>query len=206
MTTCISFVRHGEVDNPQRIFYGRLPGFGLSEEGRRQAHAAAVALCEEPIAALYTSELQRARETAEEIHALCPELQPILSPFLLEVYSPYDGTPRDEMVARGWDLYKGIPPEYEQPPNVLDRARQFIARVRARHAGQHVVAVTHGDVIAFLALWAHGYPAAPRSRQALHEAGIPEGYPAHGSITTFSYRGGEEGELPAVEHIVPYPH
>lgn len=206
MTTRISFVRHGDVDNPQKVFYGRLPGFGLSKEGRRQAHAAAVALCVEPIAAIYTSQLQRARETALEIFALCPELQLIPSPLLLEVYSPYDGTPRDEMVARGWDLYKGIPPQYEQPPDVLARARQFIARVRARHLGQHVVAVTHGDVIAFLALWAHGYPAAPRSRRFLRQAEIPEGYPAHGSITTFSYHDSEEGELPAVEHVVPYPH
>jgi len=206
MTTRISFVRHGDVDNPQQVFYGRLPGFGLSEEGHRQAHAAAVALCKEPIAAIYTSTLQRARETADEIHALCPELQMIPSPLLLEVYTPYDGTPRDEMVARGWDLYKGIPPQYEQPANVLARAQRFIARVRAHHVGQHVVAVTHGDVIAFLVLWAHGYPAAPRSRHALPQAGIPEGYPAHGSITTFFYRSGEEGELPAMEHVVPYPH
>jgi broad specificity phosphatase PhoE len=204
MITRICFVRHGDVDNPQQVFYGRLPGFGLSKEGHQQAHAAAVALCKEPIAAIYTSELQRARETADEIHALCPDLQPIPSPLLLEVYSPYDGTPRHEMVAHGWDLYKGIPPEYEQPADVLARARRFIARVRVRHAGQHVVAVTHGDVIAFLTLWAYGYPVAPRSRQALRKTGIPEGYPAHGSITTLSYRGSEDGERPAMEHVVPY--
>jgi broad specificity phosphatase PhoE len=206
VTTRISFVRHGEVDNPQQVFYGRLPGFGLSEEGRRQARAAAVTLCEEPVAAIYTSQLQRALETAEEIHVRCPELQLIPSPLLLEVYSPYDGTPRDQMVARGWDLYNGIAPQYEQPPEVLARVRQFIARVRARHLGQYVVAVTHGDVIAFLVLWAHGYPASPRSRQSLPRAGIPEGYPAPGSITTFSYRSSEEGEVPAMKHVVPCPH
>jgi broad specificity phosphatase PhoE len=206
VTTRISFVRHGEVDNPQQVFYGRLPGFGLSKEGHCQARAVAAALAKQPIAAIYASELQRARETAEEIRSGHPGLELIPSPLLLEVYSPYDSTPRNEMIARGWDLYEGIPPEYEQPQDVLARAHQFIACVRARHAGQHVVAVTHGDVIAFLVLWANGYPASPSSRDALRRIGIPKGYPAPGSITTFSYRTDENAERPAMEHIVPCPH
>ncbi len=110
MTTRLSFVRHGNVHNPKRVFCGRLPGFGLSEVGRRQARAVAEYLRSEPLAALYTSELRRARETAQEICSLHPGLSLLRSPLLLEVYSPYDGTPHDEMVARGWDLYQGIPP------------------------------------------------------------------------------------------------
>lgn len=31
--TSISFVRHGQVHKPRRVFYGRLPSFPLSEEG-----------------------------------------------------------------------------------------------------------------------------------------------------------------------------
>ncbi|MEM8862270.1 MAG: phosphoglycerate mutase family protein, partial [Chloroflexota bacterium] len=38
--TTISFVRHGEVYNPNKIFYGRLPRFGLSDLGCEQAIAA----------------------------------------------------------------------------------------------------------------------------------------------------------------------
>ena len=63
--TQIHFVRHGEVHNPQKIYYGRLPGFPLSEEGRRQAQAAAHALRARPLAAIFSSPMQRARETAE---------------------------------------------------------------------------------------------------------------------------------------------
>ena len=37
----IHLVRHGEVENPKGIIYGRLPGFHLSERGQRQAAAAA---------------------------------------------------------------------------------------------------------------------------------------------------------------------
>lgn len=205
MTTRLSFVRHGDVHNPEQVFYGRLPGFGLSDTGRRQACAAAATLREKPIAAVYTSQLRRARETAEEIRALHPDLQLIPSPLLLEVYSPYDGTPRDKMIARGWDLYAHVPPGYEQPPDVLTRARKFIACVRARHAGQHVVGVSHGDVIAFLVLWAHRCPIGRRSRQALREIGIPEGYPSPASITTFSYHTSDSAEVPDMEHVVPYP-
>ena len=37
--TSISFVRHGHVHNPENIVYGRLPGFRLSDLGRRGAQA-----------------------------------------------------------------------------------------------------------------------------------------------------------------------
>ena len=37
----VHLLRHGEVFNPGRVLYGRLPGFNLSELGRRQAAASA---------------------------------------------------------------------------------------------------------------------------------------------------------------------
>ena len=57
-------MRHGEVHNPRAIFYGRMPRFRLSEAGRRQAEAAADYLAGAPLAAIYTSPLLRARQTA----------------------------------------------------------------------------------------------------------------------------------------------
>src|SRR5690625_2257260 len=38
MTVSVHLVRHGEVYNPDKILYGRLPGFGLSDLGQRMAH------------------------------------------------------------------------------------------------------------------------------------------------------------------------
>ena len=204
MTTRLSFVRHGDVHNPRRVFYGRLPGFGLSETGRRQARAAAESLRDESLAALYTSELQRARETAAIIQTAHPGLVPIPSPLLLEVHSPYEGTPQSVMRGRSWDLYSGTPAGYEQPADVLARARRFSARVRARHPGKRVVAITHGDLIAFLILWAHGHPPDPLLKPALGGIGIPTGYPVPASITTFSYHTEDEDERPDMEHVVPY--
>lgn len=60
----IHLVRHGEVHNPTRVLYGRLPGFGLSELGHRMAASAVQTLAGHPVTALYSSPLQRARESA----------------------------------------------------------------------------------------------------------------------------------------------
>ena len=63
MSCTVHLVRHGEVHNPQHIMYGRLPGFGLSERGQEQARSAASWLQGRPLDALYSSPMQRARET-----------------------------------------------------------------------------------------------------------------------------------------------
>jgi broad specificity phosphatase PhoE len=60
----LHLVRHGEVFNPDRILYGRLDGYHLSELGHRMAAAAAESLADRPITALYASPLLRAQESA----------------------------------------------------------------------------------------------------------------------------------------------
>lgn len=60
----LHFVRHGEVHNPERILYGRLEGYGLSDRGHQMAQRTAGALATRPIAKIYASPLQRAKESA----------------------------------------------------------------------------------------------------------------------------------------------
>ena len=60
----IHLVRHGEVFNPDGVLYGRIPGFHLSELGASMAAAAADHLAGRQLAALYSSPLQRAQESA----------------------------------------------------------------------------------------------------------------------------------------------
>ncbi|MGC2348041.1 MAG: histidine phosphatase family protein, partial [Mycobacterium sp.] len=67
--TRIHLVRHGEVYNPDRVLYGRLPGFRLSDRGIRQAQAVADALADRDIVAVIASPLQRAQETAVPVAA-----------------------------------------------------------------------------------------------------------------------------------------
>ena len=68
-TTIVHLVRHGEVANPKGILYGRLPGFGLSEDGQMMAKAAADYLAGRDITVLRSSPLERAVQTAEPIAA-----------------------------------------------------------------------------------------------------------------------------------------
>jgi broad specificity phosphatase PhoE len=201
--TRISFVRHGEVHNPQRVFYGRLPGFGLSDRGRRQARAAADALRHRQIAALYTSPLLRALQTARAIQALHPDLPLCVTRDLSEVYCPYDGQPHAVLDAIGWDVYSGAETPYEQPPDLLARTLRFVAAARSRHPGQHVIAATHGDVIAFLLLWAGGMAVEAQNRGNIVRLGVAGGYPAHASMTTLLYRTADMDERPAFQYETP---
>jgi broad specificity phosphatase PhoE len=68
-TAVVHLVRHGEVDNPQGILYGRIPGFQLSEAGRLMAKAAADFLSGRDITVVKSSPLERALQTAEPIAA-----------------------------------------------------------------------------------------------------------------------------------------
>jgi broad specificity phosphatase PhoE len=67
--TVVHLLRHGEVYNPQKILYGRLPGYRLSELGIQMAKAAATAVAERDITHVVASPLERAQQTAEPIAA-----------------------------------------------------------------------------------------------------------------------------------------
>ncbi|MCM3657743.1 histidine phosphatase family protein [Agromyces mediolanus] len=89
----IHLVRHGEVSNPQGVLYGRLPGYGLSELGRRMAEAAAADLVARgrSVSALVVSPLQRTRESAAPIAAAF-ELEPIIDERVIEPTNRFEGT------------------------------------------------------------------------------------------------------------------
>src|SRR5258708_23993248 len=90
-TTVVHLVRHGEVENPQRVLYGRLPGFRLSAEGRVMAKAAADFLAGRDVTVLRSSPLERALETAE----------PLAAQFGLEVVV-------DERLIEPWNHFEGM--------------------------------------------------------------------------------------------------
>lgn len=68
----VHFLRHGQVNNPDAIVYGRMPDFHLSELGARMAEAAAADFRErvnqgDRYVVLASSPLTRARETAAPV-------------------------------------------------------------------------------------------------------------------------------------------
>ena len=65
----VHLLRHGEVHNPHRLLYGRMPGYHLSALGRRMADIAAEHLGDHDVTHVVTSPLERARETAAPIAA-----------------------------------------------------------------------------------------------------------------------------------------
>jgi broad specificity phosphatase PhoE len=65
VTTTVHLLRHGEVDNPKGILYGRLPGYHLSELGAQMAERVAKTMTGRDITYLVASPLERAQETAK---------------------------------------------------------------------------------------------------------------------------------------------
>lgn len=65
----LHLVRHGEVHNPDKVLYGRIPGFRLSERGHEMAEAAALELVasDRPVSKLLASPLERAQQSARPI-------------------------------------------------------------------------------------------------------------------------------------------
>ena len=76
-------------------------------------------------------------------------------------------------------------------------------RMRRQYAGKHIAAVTHGDIIVFMILWAKAMPLAPANKLRLSASGVLDSYPATGSITTFTYRMPAPDEKPAVRYLKP---
>jgi broad specificity phosphatase PhoE len=67
--TVVHLLRHGEVDNPGKVLYGRLPGYHLSERGQEMARRLADFLAHHDTTVLVSSPLERAQETAEPLAA-----------------------------------------------------------------------------------------------------------------------------------------
>ncbi|WP_127356193.1 histidine phosphatase family protein [Actinacidiphila soli] len=67
--TVVHLMRHGEVENPTGVLYGRLPGYHLSDLGRKMADRVAEHLAGRDITHVVASPLERAEETAAPIAA-----------------------------------------------------------------------------------------------------------------------------------------
>jgi broad specificity phosphatase PhoE len=151
--TEVLLARHGETDwNRESRFQGHADP-PLNDLGRQQAAELADALANEELAAVYSSPLRRALETAE-IVAARHELRAIPLEGLREVdVGSWQGLTRDEVEQRfpeqferwldygqGWDDGES----YEQMGLRVITALQELA---ARHDGGQIVALTHGGPI-----------------------------------------------------------
>ena len=149
MKTTVHLLRHGEVFNPDKLLYGRLPGFRLSEDGLRMAHDAAEALRGRDVTAVVASPLQRAQETAAPIAAAF-DLPVGTDERLVESANVFEGTPVGvgDGVLRNpvnWrHLYDPFTPSWGEPYAEV-AARMLAATTAARDAalGHEAVCVSH---------------------------------------------------------------
>ena len=203
-STLISLVRHGAVDNPKNLFYGRMPGYGLSDAGYAEAKRAARFFRKDSLTALFTSPLLRSRQTAKEIAAHQDTHKIIVSRLLNEVNSPFEGRPMQEIEAQPGEIYASDDPRFDQPNDIFIRSCRFIARTLSLYPGQHVAAVTHGDIILFTLFGFYDLPIKPESKTKLKAPGISDSYPATGSVTTLTYRTGSVSEKPVIYYSRPF--
>ncbi len=94
VTRQLHLVRHGEVFNPDRVLYGRLPGYRLSELGHQMAALAADDLAgrDRVMARLIASPLQRTQESAAPIAAAL-NLPVALDERVMEPRNAFEGKP-----------------------------------------------------------------------------------------------------------------
>lgn len=181
--TTLFFIRHGEVYNPWNIVYFRLAGMRLSERGIAEIENTARFIAREKTAAIYSSPMLRARQTAQILQK--QTRAPLhLAPNLNEVRSDFAGAPLAEMEALGWNFY-------DHSKNGRDETReQVVARLQnqlhlalEQHAGEQIVWVSHGDPIMLFTAWAKNFPLADIRQFKGAD------YIGHGSITKFIFNG-----------------
>ena len=180
-TATVHLIRHGEVDNPNRVLYGRLPGFGLSDLGRQMAEGIADHFAEradkgQPLHLLASSPLQRAQET---IAPLAQRLQlPVtIEERVLEAENAFEGLSniqRHLRRPRYWPLLLNpMRPSWGEPyrlqvERVLSAVKDLADRAGAEHGdGAEAALVSHQLPIWVTRLWAEQRPLwhDPRQRE-----------------------------------------
>jgi broad specificity phosphatase PhoE len=186
--TLVHVVRHGEVHNPEKILYGRLPGYHLSELGTKMAERVAEWLAGRDVTAVIASPLERAQETAAPIaNAFDRPIE--IDPRLIEADNHFEG--KTFGVGDGslkhpanWPyLWNPFRPSWGEPyRDLAHRMLAAAAAARGRAVGNEAVCVSHQLPIWIMRCRIEGRRLwhDPRSRQC----GLA-------SVTTIRY----EGEL-----------
>jgi probable phosphomutase (TIGR03848 family) len=165
MTTFL-LIRHAHCDPIGRSIAGRAPGVHLNAEGQAAATALGERLSSMAIKAVYSSPLERARETASPLaQRLGLEVQN--APGLIEVdFGEWTGRTLAELHRiPEWNAFNSFRsgtriPGGENMAEVLARALQEIERIRTGHSASSdlVAIVSHGDVLRLLIAHYLGIP------------------------------------------------
>jgi broad specificity phosphatase PhoE len=171
--TTVHLLRHGEVHNPGKVLYGRLPGYLLSDGGHAMAKKAADWFADRDVVHLVASPLERAQQTARPL-AEARGLEVTIDERIIEAGNAFEGL----AVGAGggglraprhwWKLRNPLRPSWGEP--YVEIAARMIAAVEAaREAarGHEAVLVSHQLPIWAVRLHVEGRRFAhdPRRRQ-----------------------------------------
>jgi broad specificity phosphatase PhoE len=147
--TVVHLLRHGEVHNPAKVLYGRLPGYRLSELGERMAEEVAKSLAGRDITYVVSSPLERAVQTARPSADLLG-LPIAIDTRLIESENWFEGRRvaggegalRDP---RAWlRLINPFRPSWGEPYSAIaQRMRQALLAARERTEGHEALCVSH---------------------------------------------------------------
>lgn len=149
MSVTVHLVRHGEVENPKGVIYGRMPGYHLSERGQKQAEAAADRLSDADLGVLWASPLERAQETAQAIGSRHPGIEIVTDERIIESGTTVEGVGRSAMAflrspRHWWHFRNPWGPSWGESFNDI-RARMMAAIEDAveQADGKEVAVVSH---------------------------------------------------------------
>lgn len=175
--TYVCFVRHGTTPTTGKVMPGRASGLHLSDEGRDEARDVAERLAAlGTVRAVYSSPMERTRETAEEIGSRIG-LAPTLEEALLDCDTG-DWTGMSLAALRKlpeWRLVSQNPsgfrfPNGESFRELENRIGEVIERLTEKHIGEVIVAVSHADPIKVAVARALGSPFDLFDRAAIRPA------------------------------------
>lgn len=154
--TTVLLVRHGRTPTTGKVLPGRAPGLHLGDEGRAQAERAAeriAALGEKKIAAIYSSPMERARETAAPI-AKATGLRIRQNKGLIEAdFGTWTGRKLTELnKLPEWDQVQKYPSGFRFPggesfAEMQTRMTDTIHKLVVDHPGEVIVCTSHADTI-----------------------------------------------------------
>lgn len=152
----IWMVRHGRTSWNKELRFQGHSDIPLDEEGLRQAEDARVKLTGRGFHAVYSSDLQRARQTAEiMVGNRFGEI--IVDPLLREVHlGEYEGMTVSQVRTAAPEFYaafRSARPDFKVPggesyEDLVNRVVDRLHHIAEKHVGEQVLVVTHGGVIA----------------------------------------------------------
>ncbi len=164
MGTTLILIRHGETHHNRDKRYQGHQDTSLTREGKRQTREIALRLRDEPLDAIYSSDLKRTKYMAEIINSY-HSLKINILPELREIdFGDWEGKTHDEIQGE----WRGLLDEWEREPSKIkiprgesikdlaERVRFTIKKIISNHPDQRIAIVTHGGPIRIILMDALG--------------------------------------------------